>query len=198
MRATICALSLALILIVGASPVPVSATAPGGKGSITFSVGTLSCENATARVNLSSVSVSILYLNTSDSFSNDTNDSNTGSYSWNTGANYTENISLSGAISILLDASPPSQCPWAGNAWLNWSNVSDGSVVEVAITFPPGNGGLGNGSWTTGNSTVKVSPPAPAFPYFLDIAGLGLFCIFLYWTLKGWRKLTTLVSGDAA
>ena len=197
MRATICALSSALILIVGATPAPVSATAPGGNGSITFSLGTLSCANTTARANLSSVSVSVLYLNTSDSFSNDTNDSNTGSYSWNAGTNYTENVSLSGAISILLDANPPSQCPWAGNSWLNWSNVSDGSVVEVAITFVPGNGGTGNGSWTTGNYTVTVSPPAPAFPYFLEIAGLGLFCVFLYWTLKGWRKLTALVSGDA-
>ncbi len=197
MRATICALSSALILIVGATPAPVSATASGGNVSITFSVGTLSCANATARVYLSSVSVSVLYLNISDSLTNDTNDSNTGNYSWNAGTNYTVDTGLSGAVSVLLDATPPSQCPWAGNAWLNWTNVTDGSVVEVSIAFAPGNGGLGNGSWGTSNSTVTVSPPAPAFPYFLELASLGLFCVFLYWTLKGWRKLASLVSGDA-
>ena len=196
MRATICALSSALILIVGATSAPVSAASPGGNGSITFSVGTLSCANSTVRVNLSTVTVSVLYLNTSGSLSNVTNDSYSGNYSWNAGANYTEDTGLSGATSVLLDANPPSQCPWAGNAWLNWSNVSDGVTLEVAITFAPGNGGLGNGSWTTGNSTVMVSPPAPAFPYFLEIAGLGLFCVFLYWTLTGWRKLASLVSGE--
>ena len=196
MRATICALSSALILIVGATPTPVSATAPGGSGRLTFSVGTLSCANATARVNLSSVTVTVLYMNTSGFPSNDTNDTSTGSYNWNAGTNYTEDTGLTGSISILLDATPPSQCPWAGNAWLNWSNVSDGSAVEVTVTFAPGTGDMGNGSWNASNSTVTVSPPAPAFPYFLEIAGLGLFCVFLYWTIKGWRKLASLVSGD--
>ncbi len=198
MRATICALSSALILIIGATPASVSATAPGGGGSITFSVGTLSCANATAQVNLSNVTVSVLYLNTGDSLSNGTNDTSTGSYNWDAGSNYTEDTGLTGSISILLDATPPSQCPWAGNAWLNWTNVSDGDVLEVAISFVPGNGGLGNGSRNAGNSTVTVSPPAPAFPYFLGIASLGLFCVFLYWGLTGWRKLASLVSGEAS
>ena len=196
MRATICALSSALILIVGATPVSVSATAPGGSGSITFSVGTLSCANTTAQVNLSSVTVSVLYLNSSASLPNGTNDTSTGSYNWNAGTNYTEDTGLSGTVSILLDASIPPQCPWAGNAWLNWTNVGDGSGVDVSITFSPGTSGTGNGSLTTGNTTLTISPPAPAFPFFLEIAGLGLFCVFLYWTIKGWRRLASLVSGD--
>ena len=157
MRATICALSSALILIVGATPAPVSATVPGGNGSITFSVGTLSCVNATVRVNLSGISVSVLYLNTSGSLSNGTNDSYSGNYSWNRGTNYTEGTGLSGATAVLLDASPPSECPWAGNAWLNWSNVSDGVTLEVAITFAPGNGGVRTGQSSDGEGDASVS-----------------------------------------
>ena len=198
MRATICALSSALILIAGATPAPASAAIPSGSGSFTFSVGTLSCANASARVNLSSVSVSVLYLNTSNSFLNSTNDSETDSYTWDAGTNYTVDTGLSGAVSILLDATTPSECPWAGNSWLNWTNVSDGSALAVAITFAPGNGGMGNGSWTPGNSTVTVSPPAPSFLYFLEVAGLGIFCVFLYWSLKGWQRIASLVTGDAS
>ena len=194
--AAVCAVTSVLVLVLAATPCPSSALPAGSR--VTFAVESLSCVNTTAQVNLSSVSVSVLYLNTSDSLSNGTNDSNTVSYNWNAGTNYTEDTGLSGAVSILLDANPPSQCPWTGTTWLNWTNVSDGGALEVTIVFSPGNSDLGNGSWGAGNSTVTVSPPAPAFPYFLEMAGLGLFCVFLYWTLKGWRKLTSLASGDAS
>ena len=193
--AAVIAVTSALALILVATPYPSSL--PAGS-QVTFAVESLSCVNATAQVNLSSVSVSVLYLNTTDSLPNDTNDSSTGSYSWNAGVNYTEDTGLSGLVSILMDATPPSQCPWAGTAWLNWTNVSDGSALEVTIVFAPGSGGSDNGSWTDGNSTVTVSPPVPAFPYFLEIAGLGLFCVFLYWNLKGWRRLASLVGGGAS
>ncbi len=193
---TVFAVTSVLALVLAATPSPLSV--PSASSQVTFSVGDLSCVNTTSRVNLSSVSVTLLYLNTSDSLLNGTNDSSTGSYSWNAGANYTEDTGLSGTVSILLDASPPTQCPWAGNAWLNWTDVGDGSGVDVSITFAPGTSGASNGSLTAGNSTLTISPPAPAFPYFLEITGLGLFCIFLYWTLKGWRKLSSLVTGDVS
>ena len=191
---TVFAVTSALVLVLAATPQTISAPSAGGQ--VTFSVGGLSCANATSRVNLSSVSVTVLYLNSSASLVNGTNDTDTGSYSWDAGANYTEETGLSGAVSILLDAGPPTQCPWAGNAWLNWTDVGAGSDVGVSITFAPDTGGAGNGSSTLGNTTVMVAPPAPAFPYFLDIAGLGLFCVFIYWGLTGWRKLSSLVSGE--
>ena len=194
--ATVLAVTSALVLVLAAAPQPMFVPFAGSQ--VTFSVENLSCANATSRVNLSSVSVTVLYLNTSDSLPNGTNDTNTGSYSWNAGMNYTEDTGLSGTVSILLDASPPTQCPWAGNAWLNWTNVGEGSGVDVSITFAPGTSDVGNGSLTTGNTTLTISPPAPAFPYFLEIAGLGLFCTFLYWTLKGWRKLSSLVTGEVS
>ena len=193
---TVFAVTSALVLVLAATPQPTSFPPAGGQ--VTFSVGGLSCANATSRVNLSSFSVTVLYLNTSDSLPNRTNDTNGGSYSWNAGTNYTEDTGLSGTVSILLDASAPPQCPWAGNAWLNWTNVEDGSGIDVSITFAPGTGNVGNGSLTTGNTTLTISPPAPAFPYFLEIAGLGLFCVFLYWTFTGWRKLSSLVTGEVS
>ena len=193
---TVFAVMSALVLVLAATPQPTSAPAAGGQ--VTFSVANLHCANATSTVNLSSVSVTVLYLNSSDSLQNGTNDTSTGSYNWNAGTNYTEDTGLSGTVSILLDASVPSQCPWAGNAWLNWTNVGDGSGVDVSIIFAPGTSGAGNGSLTTGNTTMTIAPPAPAFPYFLEFAGLGIFCAFLYWTIKGWRKLASLVSGDVS
>lgn len=191
---TVLVVMSALALAVAATPHPASVSLAGGQ--VTFSVKNLSCANATSRVNLSSVNVTILYLNSSASLVNGTNDTDTGSYSWDAGGNYTEETGLSGAVSILLDAGPPTQCPWAGNAWLNWTGVDAGSDVGVSITFAPDTGGAGNGSSTLGNTTVMIAPPAPAFPYFLDIAGLGLFCVFVYWGLTGWRKLSSLVSGE--
>ena len=193
---TVFAVTSALVLVLVATPQPTSA--PSASGQVTFSVENLSCANTTSTVNLSSVSVTVLYLNSSDSLQNGTNDTSTGSYDWNAGTNYTEDTGLSGTVSILLDASVPPQCPWAGNVWLNWTNVGDGSGVDVSIVFAPGTSGAGNGSLTTGNSTLTIAPPAPAFPYFLELAGLGLFCVFLYWTLKGWQKLSSIVSGEVS
>ena len=193
---TVFAVMSALVLVLAATPQPTSAPAAGGQ--VTFSVANLHCANATSTVNLSSVSVTVVYLNSSGSLPNGTNDTSTGSYSWNAGTNYTEDTGLSGTVSILLDASVPPQCPWAENSWLNWTNVGDGSGVDVSIIFAPGTSGAGNGSLTTGNTTLTIAPPAPAFPYFLELAGLGLFCVFLYWTLKGWRRLSALVSGEVS
>ena len=193
---TVFAVTSALVLVLAATPQPTSAQSVGGH--VTFSVENLSCANSTSTVNLSSVSVTALYLNSSDSLPNGTNDTSTGSYNWNAGTNYTEDTGLSGTVSILLDASVPPQCPWAENTWLNWTNVGDGSGIEVSITFSPGTSGAGNGSLTSGNTTLTIVPPPPAFPYFLELAGLGLFCVFLYWTLKGWKKLSSLVSGEVS